>query len=1050
MQSMKIEGTLLWQVYKNKESNNRYEWVKDVYCMAVEYLKAVRDTFPNYTLHDETHVLNVINAMSGILGDKIDLLSVGELELLILAASLHDIGMVYSKEDKHSAIQNKKWTKIFLLQNYPELLGRPCEEWPEEAQQYYLRSLHPFRLPEILNHAEWRELFGRRPKEIVPNQCIIAVCQAHGEMADELKNNPSLKFLVARDTDPLFCALLLRLADLLDFDDTRAPKVLFSYTANNADSVTEWKKHMDSIGFTYPGSPSTCDLPYVAECTNPGVEHTIRKFLDWVDDELLTCRTLKVLCGKEWQHSFPFPRAVSRNEIISTGYVRGDFKLTMNQSQILALFSGEHLYGDNTIFIRELLQNAIDATLLREKMDQNFDAKNSHIDLWEWPSNDGYIWFRIDDHGTGMTLGMLERYFLKVGNSYYTSKELIRDLRLHGYQGGYYGISHFGIGFLSCFLCGNFAEISTLYFDERKNQHEGYKNERLRFGLRLKITGLDGYYTIKSEAENHQGGLPLPAHPSVIEYREYRNEPGTSIVIRLDPRKLGAINLKEITKKFICGTRMPIYFNGERIGHTYLEILDKVHRQPYEVIYELPPEDKKRFDDTFPEARGQYPKIVTKVVSIDAKRYPIMSNALGVIVDHEVYFDTCPQWKVKDQTYELLVYINERYGKLLVNIWTSNMKKGHDRGWKELEHSYDIEELAALKRKLMVLETCPTEPESLGDVWKPFAEKESLPGVWASFVDNTQKKELDVLLEKNFPMSLNILTDNAVCSGLCYSYNGILIEDLGAMDEKPRHCTNALFFCENGWQPIVNIARSRVLDMPLELCMIIYGILYHPDVGFHLRGIRVKEVENILLPQWRQIRRSEIGHWLWNTQKENVAKIQQQLHSLPEVNQIRESHNDLSFLIRGDQPLFRYLMAYFQDTYEMTIDFETRQTIIFNEKSDLKSDKAYDLFPPMMFCKAANEQSRCYLCCADKYLRRGINSDHPFASWLLQNAEKLTERFVHQIQQILVSLCAFEVNKIIQITNDFREQLISLYGYYNIDFPIFDPLTEDDFWYMDI
>ncbi len=91
--------------------------------------------------------------------------------------------------------------------------------------------------------------------------------------------------------------------------------------------------------------------------------------------------------------------------------MRGDFKLTMDQSQILELFTGKYLYGDNTVFIRELLQNAIDATLLREKMDQNFDAKNSRIDLWEWPSNDGYIWFRIDDQGTGMTLGMLKRFF---------------------------------------------------------------------------------------------------------------------------------------------------------------------------------------------------------------------------------------------------------------------------------------------------------------------------------------------------------------------------------------------------------------------------------------------------------------------------------------------------------------------------------------------------------------------------------------------------------------------------------------------------------------
>ena len=90
------------------------------------------------------------------------------------------------------------------------------------------------------------------------------------------------------------------------------------------------------------------------------------------------------------------------------------------------------------------------------------------MDIWEWYDKDGNIWFRIDDQGTGMTQGMLQRYFLKVGNSYYTSREMERDLRDHGQSEKYNGISRFGIGLLSCFLCGDYAEASTLYFDSIK------------------------------------------------------------------------------------------------------------------------------------------------------------------------------------------------------------------------------------------------------------------------------------------------------------------------------------------------------------------------------------------------------------------------------------------------------------------------------------------------------------------------------------------------------------------------------------------------------
>lgn len=141
----------------------------------------------------------------------------------------------------------------------------------------------------------------------------------------------------------------------------------------------------------------------------------------------------------------------------------GDFCLTMDQTQVLKLLTGENLYDHMDVFLRELLQNAIDATLLRGKMDPDFVPEQARIDLWEWNDKDGNIWFRIDDQGTGMTLGMLQRYFLKVGNSYYNSRELERDLRDHGQTEKYHGISRFWnrvfIQFSLWGLCGSFHAL---------------------------------------------------------------------------------------------------------------------------------------------------------------------------------------------------------------------------------------------------------------------------------------------------------------------------------------------------------------------------------------------------------------------------------------------------------------------------------------------------------------------------------------------------------------------------------------------------------------
>ena len=157
--SEKLEETKLWESYLGKisSSDKRSSWVKEVYDSAVKYMMDVRKTFQNYTLHDETHILNVLDAMAGLLGDKIGQLSVGELELLILSACLHDLGMVYSDDEKQKYYQDEASCRKFLRKYCPEFLGCPAKEWPEDIGKWYLRTLHPCRLPEVLHNKEWQD-----------------------------------------------------------------------------------------------------------------------------------------------------------------------------------------------------------------------------------------------------------------------------------------------------------------------------------------------------------------------------------------------------------------------------------------------------------------------------------------------------------------------------------------------------------------------------------------------------------------------------------------------------------------------------------------------------------------------------------------------------------------------------------------------------------------------------------------------------------------------------------------------------------------------------
>lgn len=1058
--SEKLEETALWKVYQEKAASDgkRSQWVKEVYEAAANYMADVRRTFENYTLHDETHILNVLDAMSGLLGDQITKLTVGEVELLILAACLHDLGMVYTEEEKQQCYGDEAACRKFLKEYCPELLGYAAEDWPEDTRKWYLRTLHPFRLQKVLQNEPWKELFDKCPLDTVPKRCMIAVCQAHGEDPAKLLNHPDLNYLAANDAEPLFCALLLRLGDLLDFDDTRAPQILYGYVKCNEESRAEWDKHQASAGFRYPFSPSADDLPYKARCTDPGVEHAIRDFLDWIDEELGNCVKLQKHCRTAWQQEFPFPRAVLRDEIESDGYMSGDFCLTMDQTQILNLLTGENLYDSTDVFIRELLQNAIDATLLRGEMEHDFIPEQARIDLWEWNDGEGNIWFRIDDQGTGMTLGMLQRYFLKVGNSYYNSREMERDLRDHGRTKKYNGISRFGIGFLSSFLCGDYAEVSTLYFDSDKNRREeasADSYQTLHYGLRLQITGLSGYYTLKNQSKHHPSGGYLPAPADYVtrvqndyERDGYRAAPGTSIVIRLDPGKLGALNFRKAAEGYLCGSRVPVYYNNKRIGQTYEELMQEAHEAAGEKIYEIPSAMKEEFDRNFPAVRGQYPKITVSVIPLDAEEDQVLPELSGVLVKYAVHFDSTPQWRVKDQIYRISGHadVHEETVEIVISSENKSRITRYGAEWGRLKHHYDLEVIAALAAEFERQPVCPGA-EDIWDIWEPFSEWENLYEIWELYHNKQHERTIRFSVARSErPDMMPLSCDNRYGRTACV-YQGIAAGDLSGYIS-PGGEQFAIFLLSGIWRPEVKMSRSAVSGLPLTILITINAIFskYHIPEDSHMLVFNLDALRNYSISEWREANISRLHRWMSENQGAAFLRARQTLQKA-----LNDSDTPVFsiFSYSEDAVMNKYIMTYFQDNYRMTINYEDGQIISFYKKGDGEMEDTFDLFPPMMFCKAASDRSRRYICSADEIIRRGITSDHPFAAWLLDNAVLLKRYYQRQFQQIIDCLCQASADYIIKECSKIREQLIALPKHHGVDAGSFPQLSMADFWSME-
>lgn len=137
-------------------------------------------------------------------------------------------------------------------------------------------------------------------------------------------------------------------------------------------------------------------------------------------------------------------------------YTMEDFRFKVNLGGMIEILS-DHLYSSPDVYIRELLQNGVDAISAREKWEEvqeNQDGQENKI-------NGGIITLEIEegkklsftDNGLGLTEDEIHRFLAIIGES---SK---RDMVNGRIQTDYIG--RFGIGLLSCFMVSGEIRMFT-------------------------------------------------------------------------------------------------------------------------------------------------------------------------------------------------------------------------------------------------------------------------------------------------------------------------------------------------------------------------------------------------------------------------------------------------------------------------------------------------------------------------------------------------------------------------------------------------------------
>lgn len=531
--------TLELKCKKEKNGDHILVLVDDVSYYAYHRTKTILSQMGEFTLHDGDHLFRVLKLMENLLSpSNIDKLSVPELLLLILSAFFHDIGMApdvrtvtaWKKtwdhfpefEDEDEKIEFAKFKRYVsakpdLVSQINELILQGNISKSDLLKSYlisdYIRETHSLRAKEII-YRDWNEKIKYKDLDLTGE--FAEICFSHNEDALSLLELDK-KLLCGQDTYaclPLI-SVILRLADILDFDAKRTPAILFSHLAvKNPVSLQEWNKHRSIESWTINNEL----IQFHAKCTHPAVEASIHAFCNIIDFELSACNNVLATInnfhrGTQRDLTIQIPFKVDRSKIATKKdifgkplYLYRDTQFNLSKTQVIDLLMGTKLYGDPEIALRELLQNSIDACLLRQALEKKWANPYCPEIKVKYTSVNNEDILEIIDNGTGMDQYIIDSYYSKVGSSFYKSSDFY-DLKSES-KADFIPTSRFGIGILSCFMVAD-----TLIVETRR----AYGPHNSSEPINLTIQGQESIFWIK------QGEREKPGTSTRLILRKNKN-----------------------------------------------------------------------------------------------------------------------------------------------------------------------------------------------------------------------------------------------------------------------------------------------------------------------------------------------------------------------------------------------------------------------------------------------------------------------------------------------------------------------------------------------